>query len=104
MNQEKVDLTQKMRAFGRPTVFQYILMGAGLVLAVVLWFFLSGFVACWGVTALPGIRVPGCSTSAVPNVPIATNSAGTPVALVTTPTISAPQVQLPPAWDGARRF
>ena len=103
MNQKKVDLTQKMHAFGRPTVFQYILMGAGLVLAVVLWFFLSGFVACWGVTALPGIPVPGCSTSAVPSVPIATNPAGTPVAQVSTPTISAPQVQLPPAWDGASR-
>ena len=63
MAQKKFDLVQKLRAFNRPSIFQLILMGVGLVLAVVLWIFLTGFVSCWQVTSLPGIPLPTCSTS-----------------------------------------
>jgi LCP family protein required for cell wall assembly len=101
MAQKKFDLIPKLRAYKRPSIFQFILMGLGLVLTVVLWSFLTGFVSCWQVTSLPGIPLPTCSTSKP--VPAATNPAGTPVALTATPTVSAPQIQMPPAWDGASR-
>lgn len=77
-------------------------MGAGLVLAVLLYIFMSGFVSCWRVTSLGGIPLPKCSSTGV-IAPVATNSSGTPVAQTTTPGLSAPEVQLPPAWDGASR-
>lgn len=76
-------------------------MGAGLVLAIGLWVFLSGFVSCWRVTSLPGIPLPTCSNSGP--APVATNASGTPVSPATTPSLSAPEVQLPPPWDGASR-
>ena len=100
MAQKKFDLVQKLRAFNRPSIFQLILMGMGLVLAAVLWVFLTGFVSCWQVTSLPGIPLPTCSTS---KSKAATNSSGTPLAQITTPTVSAPQIPLPPPWDGASR-
>ena len=54
MAQKKFDLVQKLRAFNRPSIFQLILMGVGLILAVVLWIFLSGFVSCWQVDFAAG--------------------------------------------------
>jgi polyisoprenyl-teichoic acid--peptidoglycan teichoic acid transferase len=101
MSQKKFDLLQKLRLFRRPSIFQFILMGLGLILAVGLWISLSGFVSCWQVTSLPGIPLPACSSSKPASA--ATNPAGTPVAQTTTPTVSAPQIQLPPPWDGASR-
>ena len=101
MAQKKFDLIQKLQEFNRPSILQLILMGVGLVLAVIFWVFLTGFVSCWQVTSLPGIPLPTCSTSK-PN-PAATNPGGTPIAQTETPTLSAPQVQLPPPWDGASR-
>ena len=101
MAQKKLDLVQKLRAYNSPSIFQMVLMLAGLVLAVVLWIFLTGFVSCWQVTSLPGIPLPTCSSSKP--VAVATNPGGTPVALTVTPTVSAPQIQMPPAWDGASR-
>ena len=101
MAQKKFDPLQKLRSFNSPSIPQMILMLAGLVLAVILWIFLTGFVSCWQVTSLPGIPLPTCSSSKP--VAVATNPAGTPIALTTTPTVSAPQIQLPPAWDGASR-
>jgi hypothetical protein len=101
MAQEKSDSVRKSRTFDRPSIFQLILMGVGGILAVVLWIFLSGFVSCWQVTSLPGIPLPTCSNSK--SNPVATNPGGTPVAQTATPTLSAPQVPLPPPWDGASR-
>ncbi len=96
----KFDLVQKLRALKRPTIAQLILIGVGLALAIVLFIFLNGFVACWTLTALPGIAPSTCgSQSAGP----LTNPQGTPVAGTAVPTISAPQVELPPPWDGASR-
>ena len=76
-------------------------MGVGVVLAVLLWTFLSSLVACWQVTALPGMPPPACSASqASPVAPLP----GQPTATWTvSPTVSAPQVPMPPAWDGASR-
>ncbi|MGB8214139.1 MAG: LCP family protein [Anaerolineales bacterium] len=68
-----------------------------------LWIFLGGFVSCWNVTSLPGVPPATCSKS-VPT-PVATVPGATPVSVTAsaTPTVSAPQVPLPPAWDGASR-
>jgi len=101
MAQKKSDLVNKLRSFKSPSILQLILMGLGLVLTVVLWIFLTGFVSCWQVTSLPGIPLPTCSTSKP--APVATNPAGTPEAQTATSTVSAPQIQMPPAWDGASR-
>ena len=102
MAQKKSDPLQKKHAFNHPSIFQFILMGVGGILAVLLWFFLSDFVSCWQVTSLPGVPLPACSNR-VPT-PVASVPGSTPVPLQTaTPTLSAPQVPLPPAWDGASR-
>ncbi len=76
-------------------------MGVGLVLAIVLFVFLTGFISCWRLTNLPGIPLPTCSIGGT--APIATNASGTPIAQTTTPSLSAPQVPLPLPWDGASR-
>ena len=102
MAQKRSDPVQKKHAFNPPSIFQFILMGVGGILAVLLWFFLSDFVSCWQVTSLPGVPLPACSNR-VPT-PVASVPGSTPVPLQTaTPTLSAPQVPLPPAWDGASR-
>ena len=101
MGQKKFDLVKKIRAFNLPTVLQLILMAVGLVLAVVLFIFLSGFVSCWSLTSLPGIPLPKCSSAVT--APVATNASGTPIAQATTPDLSAPEVPLPLPWDGASR-
>jgi polyisoprenyl-teichoic acid--peptidoglycan teichoic acid transferase len=101
MVQVKNNFLSKLRAYNRPSVFQFALFGLGLVLAVVLYIFLSSFVSCWQVTSLPGIRVPSCSGSGP--APVATDVNGTPIAQATPIGVSAPQVQLPEPWDGASR-
>ena len=101
MVQNKSDLTQKLRTFNRPSVAHSILMGTGLVLAVVIYVFLSGFVSCWRLTSLPGVSLPTCSTGVA--APVATKAGSTPIAQTATPSLSAPEVTLPPPWDGASR-
>jgi LCP family protein required for cell wall assembly len=104
MAQKKFDLAQKLRSFNRPSIFQFVVMGLGLVLAAALWIFLTGFVSCWQVTSLPGMPLPTCSTSKPIAGAVATNPGDTPApAQTTTPDVSAPQIPLPPAWDEASR-
>jgi LCP family protein required for cell wall assembly len=100
MAQKKFDLVQRLRAFRRPTIAQLILSGVGLALAILLFIFLSSFVACWRLTSLPGVAPSTCSGQGAGPV---TNPQGTPLAGTAVPTISAPQVELPPPWDGASR-
>ena len=102
MTLKKFDLVQKLRAYNRPSVGHFILMGVGLVLSVVIYVFLSGFVSCWQVTSLPGIPLPTCSSSKA-SEPVPTKPGSTPAAQAATPTLNAPAVPLPPAWDGASR-
>jgi LCP family protein required for cell wall assembly len=101
MAQKKFDLVQKMRAFKPPSIGHIVFMAAGLVLAIVVFIFLSGFVSCWQLTSLPGLPPSTCRTSAAAQA--ATASGDLQPAQTTTPVISAPDVQLPPAWDGASR-
>ena len=102
MVQKKFDLAQKMRNVNRPSVLQIGIMALGLVLAVLLYVFLTGFVSCWRLTSLPGVPLPSCSSNSTP-APVATNPGDTPVALTPTTSLDAPQVPLPPPWDGASR-
>jgi hypothetical protein len=101
MVQKKFDLIKRLRDFNRPSIFQFILMGVGLVVGIMLFIFLSGFVSCWRLTSLPGIPLPKCSNAAA--APAAVNASGTPIGQTTTPGLSAPEVKLPPPWDGASR-
>jgi LCP family protein required for cell wall assembly len=124
MVDKKFNFLNKIRMLKRPTNGQFIWMGVGLVIAVALFIFLRSFVACWRLTALAGIPPSTCAGQATVPVmnpagtPVADatsiyagqatvpvmNPAGTPVADATSiPTISAPQVELPPPWDGASR-
>lgn len=91
--------------FKSPTLGQYITWGIGLILAIALFIFLRNFVACWRLTPLPGTPPPFCASSAggAPAGTQEVNEQGTPVGPVLTPTLSAPEVELPPPWDGASR-
>jgi polyisoprenyl-teichoic acid--peptidoglycan teichoic acid transferase len=101
MVSRKPDQLIKARTIRLPSVGQSVWMGAGLLIGILSFLFLSGFVTCWRLTALPGIALASCKGNLVV---VPTNAAGTPVAGVTaTPTISAPAAELPPPWDGASR-
>jgi LCP family protein required for cell wall assembly len=100
MVDKKFDILNKNRTLKRPTPGQFIWMGVGLVLAIASVIFMRSFVACWRLTALAGIppsTCPGQTTGP------ATNPEGTPVIGENIPTSNAPQVELPPPWDGASR-
>jgi len=101
MAHNKSDLVQKPPVFNPPSIIQLILMGVGVLLALLLWTFLSSFVACWQVTSLPGVPPPSCSTRQLS--PVISNPGATSDARTATPSVSAPQVPMPPAWDGASR-
>ncbi|MFH2102612.1 MAG: LCP family protein [Chloroflexota bacterium] len=88
----------KSLTIGRPTARQIVVWVVTLALSIVLFIFLSNFVACWTLTSLPGMALPSCATG-----PVETNPEGTPIGLTPVPTLGAPQVELPPPWDGASR-
>jgi polyisoprenyl-teichoic acid--peptidoglycan teichoic acid transferase len=74
-------------------------MGAGLIVGIGLLLFLRGFVACWRLTALPGIALPSCTTSES----ITLDPEGTPITTTGTPEAIAPLMEIPDPWDGASR-
>lgn len=89
---------------GRPTVMQIVALFLALGLALGLFIFTRGFVACWQMTALPGIPLPSCfANTAGADHEMVVDELGTPMPTVGTPTSSVPQVELPPPWDGASR-
>ncbi len=100
MAEEHPNFLQKLRTLRRPTVGQMIWWGSGLVLAILAAVLLRGFISCYRLTSLPGISLPSCESA---SVPVVVNPQGTPVAVTSTPTISAPAVELPAPWDGASR-
>jgi len=101
MSEKNSNTSQKARPVARLSTGGWILLGVGLILAIALFIFLRGFVACWQLTSLPGLPPASCGVAAAnPQTTPGVNAEGTPVA----PTISsAPQVQMPPPWDGASR-
>jgi LCP family protein required for cell wall assembly len=80
-------------------------MGVGLVMAAALFIFLRGFVACWRLTALPGIQPSTCAGQITSPMTTPAGTAVTDATAIPTgvPSVSAPQVELPPPWDGASR-
>lgn len=85
---------------------QVILLGMGLALAIGLFLFLGNFVACWRLTSLPGMPPTTCKTlgdgtQATPEPGTEGTPTGEEVPVI--PTLSAPVMDLPPAWDGASR-
>lgn len=102
MVQNKFEKTKRSFSIKRPTTGQYILLGVGVVVAIALFIFLRGFVACWRMTSLPGIQPLSCENQVSGPE---TNTDGTPVAGEATafPTLSVPQGQIPDPWDGASR-
>jgi polyisoprenyl-teichoic acid--peptidoglycan teichoic acid transferase len=104
MDIKKTETFKKSSILNRPSVLQWILMGVGVILAIVLWIFLSGFVSCWKMTSLPGVPLATCpgggGSASGPNI---INPNETQAAQTATPTVSAPDVKLPDPWDGASR-
>ena len=99
---KKSGLFTKIRMLNRPSIGQYAWMGVGLLLGIVSFIFLSGFVTCWRLTSLPGSAPATCKGNPV----VTSNPEGTPIAGATasaTATIIAPAAELPPTWDGASR-
>jgi LCP family protein required for cell wall assembly len=99
MTLRKINFSMKLKNLGRPTAMQITLTVLSLVVGIFLFVFLRDFIACWRLTAFPGIPLPSCPTGGV----IVTNPEGTPESATLTPSLSIPQVELPPPWDGASR-
>ncbi len=85
----------------RLSPIQWTVLVLSIFLSVGLAVFLRDFVACWRLTALPGIAPQWCSSSNFN--PVAINEEGTPIAGTPTGDMGAPEVELPPPWDGASR-
>ncbi len=103
----KFDFLKKIKfpKLGFPVVGKILFWGVTLVLAGVAFFYARDLTACWNLTGLPGIAPASCGDS---NTAAQFNPEGTPVATeeaaLLAPPISAPEVALPPAWDGASRI
>jgi len=94
---------------GRPSVMQMVFIAVGLVLVVGSFFFVRRFVTCWRITDLPG-RTPSDCGAVQAGSDFVLNDQGTPVPNPDAntedlpPPITAPEGDLPPAWDGASRI
>ena len=95
----------KFPKFGRSAIGPIIFWGVALFLGVFAFVFARNFTACWNLTDLPGQAPANCS--GVSNVPAQFNPEGTPIAteaVLPAPPVAAPEVALPPSWDGASRI
>ncbi len=91
------------RRFKAPSLKAIVFWGAALILSLGLFAAVRSFVACWRLTSLPGIPLPGCPGPAVN--PLGTpvlNPQGTPVA-ASAPTPARPPEMTYPQWDGGSR-
>ncbi len=91
------------RRFKAPSLKAIVFWGAALILSLGLFAAVRSFVACWRLTSLPGIPLPGCPGPAVN--PLGTpvlNPQGTPVA-ASAPTPARPPEITYPQWDGGSR-
>ena len=95
----------KFPKFGRSAIGPIIFWGVALFLGIFAFVFARNFTACWNLTDLPGQAPANCS--GVSNVPAQFNPEGTPIAteaVLPAPPVAAPEVALPPSWDGASRI
>ena len=92
----------------KPTNKQLFVWIIGLAFAVALFLFTRNLTSCWKLTSLPGVPPQSCDLNVVQiNSQTTTNrtsqpASGTPTSEPST-TVSAPLLELPPAWDGASR-
>jgi LCP family protein required for cell wall assembly len=94
----------------KPTPLQLILLSVSLIAAIGLGLFIRNLTACWSLTSLPGLIPQECTLKSN-NGSQSTEQVGTggsggnpdSSSLLVTPTLSAPMIELPPAWDGATR-
>jgi len=102
MSDQKPDLTPRVPKNQTSTRSQVLWWSLGLVLAIALFLFTRGFVACYTLTSLPGIAPSSCTGA--PKTTVVINPQGTPVVVTAAPTaVSAPEATLPQPWDGASR-
>jgi LCP family protein required for cell wall assembly len=103
----KLEFLKKIKfpKLGFPIVGKILFWVVTLVLAGVVFFYARDLTACWNLTGLPGMVPASCGES---NTTTQFNPEGTPVATEAVgelaPPVSAPEVALPPAWDGASRI
>jgi LCP family protein required for cell wall assembly len=103
----KFDFLKKIKIphFGIPSIGKILFWGVTLVLAGVVFYFARDLTKCWNLTGLPGLAPASCGDS---NTSTQFNPEGTPIvpddAVVPAPPVSAPEVALPPTWDGASRI
>jgi LCP family protein required for cell wall assembly len=94
--------------FERLPIGQLIFWSFVLVVCIAGFLLIRNIVACWTLTALPGTRPSFCGTTAAGNEGPVFNEEGTPVATAEVvpppPSVSIPESELPPAWDGASRI
>jgi LCP family protein required for cell wall assembly len=92
--------------FGRPTVGGVIFWVVTAALAVGVFVFANNLTQCWNLTQLPGVAPAKCGLAASGGDQPIINAEGTPLAVEALPTapVAAPEVALPPAWDGASRI
>ncbi|PJH75697.1 MAG: hypothetical protein CO064_05275, partial [Anaerolineae bacterium CG_4_9_14_0_8_um_filter_58_9] len=64
MSEKNSNTSQKARPVARLSTGGWILLGVGLILAIALFIFLRGFVACWQLTSLPGLPPASCGVAA----------------------------------------
>jgi len=97
----------KNAKLGPLSIGQVLFWGIVLIFALVGFFFIRGIVSCWTITSLPGTVPSNCGTvTAGVDGPVL-NEEGTPIATDIAPpppSVSIPESDLPPAWDGASRI
>jgi LCP family protein required for cell wall assembly len=105
---DKFEFLKKIKfpKFGFSLVGKILFWGVTLALAVVAFVYARDFTKCWNLTDLPGMTPASCGDS---NTLVKFNPEGTPVAtedavVLPAPPVTAPEVELPPAWDGASRI
>jgi len=92
---------------GRPSTGQVIFWVIATVLLVSGFYFVRNIVSCWRITPLPGAAPSNCGTVlAGPSGPNVSEGNATAIPGISDlpPAISAPENDLPPAWDGASRI
>jgi polyisoprenyl-teichoic acid--peptidoglycan teichoic acid transferase len=96
----------KLPKFGRSAIGPIIFWCITLALGVAAFAFARSFTACWNLTGLPGVAPARCSNASDSTAQF--NPQGTPIAteeaVLPAPPVAAPEVALPPAWDGASRI
>ena len=104
MNRSENSQKTKFPKFSFSLVAKIIFWAVTLGLAAAVFFYARDFTACWNLTGLPGIAPAKCGTTTAEQF----NPEGTPIpqdeAVLPAPPVAAPQVDLPPTWDGASRI